>query len=262
MITALYSGSTGMVGQQFKLDTITNNLANVDTTGYKRQRAEFVDLYYQYAQNPGVPTAGQTSILPTGIYTGLGTRVAAVNRIFTMGNMEETGVPLDVAITGDGFFQVIMQDGTPAYTRDGSFKVDQNGRIVTNIGMPLAQEIVIPPDAVSLNITHDGLVVVQTMDGDLEEIGQFILSRFINPAGLESIGDNIYIPKPGAGDPIDGIPGQDGFGGLKQHFLEKSNVNVVREMVGMITSQRAYELNSRSIMTADNLLQTVVGLKR
>ncbi len=261
MMISLYSAATGMQAQQFKLDTISNNLANVDTTGYKKVRAEFQDLLYQYAQNAGAPTAGAAS-KPTGLYVGLGTRVSATTRIFTMGTLENTGNALDLAITGDGFFQIQLPDGRIAYTRDGSFKMDANGRLVTANGYYLVPNITIPPDTVSINITEDGTVSVELADGTIQNIGNITLVRFVNPSGLKAIGDNLFIQTGASGAPIEGTPGQNGFGAIRQGFLEKSNVDVVREMVGMITAQRAYELNSRAIMTADDMLRTLTGIKR
>jgi flagellar basal-body rod protein FlgG len=262
MITALYSGATGMTGQQQKLDTISNNLANTDTTGFKRVRTEFVDLFYQYAQNAGVPVLAQTSSLPSGVYTGLGSRVAATSRIFTEGNIEETGSQLDIAISGDGFMQVLMQDGSTAYTRDGALKLDNDGTIVLNTGYQIIPAITVPAEAVSIQISSDGTVAAVNADDTLEVLGQIPLVRFVNPTGLDAMGNNLYRATPASGDPQEGIANQDGFGYFVQGYLEKSNVNAVREMVNMITSQRAYELNSRSIQTADDMLRTVYGLKR
>ncbi|ACB09549.1 MULTISPECIES: flagellar basal-body rod protein FlgG [Thermotoga] len=261
MMISLYSAATGMSAQQFKLDTIANNLANVDTTGYKKVRAEFQDLLYQYVKNAGTPTAA-TSSLPTGLYVGHGVRTAATTRIFTLGNFEQTGNALDLAIAGDGFFQIQLQDGRIAYTRDGSFKIDSEGRIVTSNGLLLVPEITIPENAVSINVSPDGIVSAELQDGTIQELGTITLVRFVNPSGLKSIGDNLYIATPASGDPIEGVPGQDGFGAIKQGFLEKSNVDVVREMVDMITAQRAYEFNSRVIQTADEMLRTATNVKR
>ena len=263
MRTALYSGATGMTGQQHKLDTISNNLANTDTTGFKRVRTEFVDLFYQYSQNAGVPVLAQTSSLPSGVYTGLGSRVAATSRIFTEGNIEETGSQLDVAISGDGFMQVQLQDGTTAYTRDGAFKLDNEGVLVLNTGYPIINEtIIVPTEAVAIQVASDGTVAAVFADDTFEVLGQIQLVRFINPTGLDALGNNLYRATPASGEPQEGIANQDGFGSFVQGYLEKSNVNAVREMVSMITSQRAYELNSRSIQTADDMLRTVYGLKR
>jgi len=261
MMISLYSAATGMSAQQFKLDTIANNLANVDTTGYKKIRAEFQDLVYQYIKNAGTPTAG-TSRLPTGLYVGHGVRLAATTRIFTLGNIEQTGNALDLAIAGDGFFQVQLQDGRIAYTRDGSFKVDSSGNIVTSNGLALVPNIVVPTNAVAINVSPDGIVSAELQDGTIQNLGTITLVRFVNPAGLKAIGDNLFLATASSGEPIEGTPGQDGFGSIRQGYLEKSNVDVVREMVDMITAQRAYEFNSRAIQTADEMLRTATTLKR
>ncbi|MFN3282840.1 MAG: flagellar basal-body rod protein FlgG [Pseudothermotoga sp.] len=261
MMVSLYSAATGMWAQQYKLDTVSNNLANVDTTSYKKVRAEFQDLVYQYYKNAGTPTAVNSTI-PTGIYFGHGARLAATTKIFSLGNMEHTSNALDVAITGDGFFQIQLQDGRTAYTRDGSFKIDSNGTVVTANGLALIPNIVIPADAVAINISPDGIFSVEMQDGTIQNLGTVTLVRFVNPSGLKSIGDNLYVETTASGAPIEGTPNQDGFGALLQGYLEKSNVDVVKEMVDMITAQRAYELNARTIQTADNMLQTVSTLKR
>ena len=261
MLISLYSAATGMWAQQFKLDTIANNLANVDTNGYKRVRAEFQDLIYQYMKNAGTPITG-ASAHPTGLYVGLGTRLSATTRIFSIGNLEYTGNAFDIAIAGEGFFQIQLPDGRIAYTRDGAFKLDSQGRLVTANGYYLVPNIAIPQNAVSVNVSEDGTVSVEMADGTVQTVGTITLVRFVNPSGLKAIGDNLFIQTGASGNPIEGTPGQDGFGTLRQQYLEKSNVDVVKEMVGMITAQRAYELNSRAIMTADDMLRTVAGLKR
>jgi flagellar basal-body rod protein FlgG len=261
MLVSLYSAATGMNAEQTKLDIISNNLANVDTTGYKRQRAEFQDLLYQSVREAGTPTA-QNSTLPTGLYVGHGTRLAATNRIFTIGNIEETGVSTDMAIMGDGFFQVQMQDGRIAYTRDGSFKRDADGRLVTSNGLLMVPNMVVPENATGINISSDGIVSVELADGNIQNLGNISLVRFSNPAGLKPLGDNLYAQTAASGDPVEGIPDQDGFGGIRQSYLEKSNVEVVKEMVNMIVAQRAYDINSKSITTSDQMLQTVSNLKR
>ncbi|AEH51723.1 flagellar basal-body rod protein FlgG [Pseudothermotoga thermarum] len=261
MMVSLYSAATGMWAQQYKLDIVSNNLANVDTTGYKKVRAEFQDLIYQYYKNAGAPTAVDSTI-PTGIYTGHGTRLSATTRIFTIGNIEHTGNALDLAIMGDGFFQIQLQDGRIAYTRDGAFKIDSEGRIVTANGLALVPNIVVPQDAVAINISPDGIFSVEMQDGTIQNLGTITLVRFVNPAGLKAIGDNLFVETTASGAPIEGVPNQDGFGAIQQGYLEKSNVDVVKEMVDMIIAQRAYELNARTIQTADNMLGTVSTLKR
>ncbi len=261
MMISLYSAATGMWAQQFKLDTIANNLANVDTNGYKKVRTEFQDLIYQYAKNAGTPITGASSH-PTGLYVGLGTRLSGTTRIFSLGNLEYTGNSLDLAIAGDGFFQVQLPDGRIAYTRDGAFKLDANGRIVTANGYYLVPNITIPSNAVAINVSEDGTVSVEMPDGTVQTVGTITLVRFVNPSGLKAIGDNLFIQTGASGTPIEGTAGQNGFGAIRQSYLEKSNVDVVKEMVGMITAQRAYELNSRAIMTADDMLRTLTGMKR
>ncbi|MCX7654388.1 MAG: flagellar basal-body rod protein FlgG [Fervidobacterium sp.] len=261
MINSLYSAATGMWAQQFKMDTVSNNIANVDTAGFKKVKAEFQDLIYSYSKNAGAATA-QNSTTPTGIYVGHGVRLAATTKIFTQGNIENTGNALDLAISGDGFFQIQLQDGRIAYTRDGQFKVDNQGRVVTANGLLLSPAINIPQNAVSLTISPDGIVSAELADGTIQQLGNITLVRFVNPAGLKSIGDNLYIATTASGEPIEGTPGQDGFGTIMQGYVEKSNVDVVKEMVDMITAMRAYEFNSRSIMTADQMLQTASNLRR
>lgn len=261
MINSLYTAATGMWSQQFKMDTVSNNIANVDTAGYKKVKAEFQDLIYSYSKNAGAATA-QNSTTPTGIYVGHGVRLAATTRLFTQGNIENTGNALDLAISGDGFFQIQLQDGRIAYTRDGQFKIDSQGRIVTANGLLLSPAIVVPQNAVSLTVSPDGIVSVELPDGTIQQLGTITLTRFVNPAGLKSIGDNLYVATAASGEPIEGTAGQDGFGTIMQGYVEKSNVDVVKEMVDMITAMRAYEFNSRSIMTADQMLQTASNLRR
>ncbi|MFN3691487.1 MAG: flagellar basal-body rod protein FlgG [Fervidobacterium sp.] len=261
MINSLYTAATGMWAQQFKMDTVSNNIANVDTAGYKKVKSEFQDLIYSYSKNAGAATA-QNSTTPTGIYVGHGVRLAATTKIFTQGNVENTGNALDLAISGDGFFQIQLQDGRIAYTRDGQFKLDSQGRVVTANGLLLSPAITVPPNAVSLTVSPDGIVSVELADGTIQELGNITLVRFVNPAGLKSMGDNLYLATNASGEPIEGVGGQDGFGTILQGYVEKSNVDVVKEMVDMITAMRAYEFNSRSIMTADQMLQTASNLRR
>ncbi|BBE29943.1 flagellar basal body rod protein FlgG [Tepiditoga spiralis] len=261
MITSLYTAASGMNAEQKKLDIISNNLSNVDTTGYKSMRAEFQDLLYQAVKEAGTPTA-QDSTLPTGLYIGHGTRLAATNRLFTMGNLEETGNSTDIAITGDGFFQVQLQDGKIGYTRDGSFKRDANGRLTTSNGLLVVPNITIPQSASGLSISPDGIISVKLGDGTIQNLGNLTLVRFVNPAGLEPTGNNIYLETQASGAPIEGVSGQDGYGALQQGYLEKSNVEAVKEMVNMIISQRAYDMNSKAITSADEMLRTVASLKR
>ena len=261
MIRALYSSSTGMQAQQMTLDTIANNLANVNTTGFKGSRVDFQDLLYQTLRTPG--TAGsQGTTVPTGIQVGLGARAAATNRILTQGDFQQTQNPLDLAIEGDGFFQVTRPDGATAYTRAGAFKKDGTGRVVTSDGFVLSPNLVIPPDARSVTIGADGTVSITTAAQNAQTIGTIQLAQFVNPSGLVAIGRNLFTPTAASGTPIVGTAGVNGLGTLTQGFLEMSNVKVVDEMVAMITSQRAYEANSKAIQTADEMLTIANNIRR
>ncbi|VEG80974.1 Distal rod protein [Wolinella succinogenes] len=259
---ALYTATTGMMGQQLQIDVTSNNIANVNTIGYKKQRAEFADLFYQVMEYAGSSTS-ETTLSPTGIEVGLGVRPTAITKIFSQGNFKETGNNLDIAITGNGFFQIQLPDGTTAYTRNGAFKPDDEGNIVNSDGYRLIPEITIPEDATQINIGVDGTVsVLQGNQTEVNTIGQIEIATFINPAGLHSLGDNLYLNTNASGDPIVDTPGLNGFGQLRQGFVELSNVKLVEEMTDLITGQRAYEANSKSIQTADSMLQTVNSLKR
>ena len=262
MLRSLYSSATGMIAQQTSIDVTSNNIANVNTVGYKKQRAEFADLFYQTMEYAGTSTSATTAS-PTGTEIGLGVRPTAVTKMFSQGNFKETGNNLDLAITGNGFFKVQLPDGTMAYTRNGSFKVDANGQMVTSDGYALVPNIVIPPDAVQVSIGTDGTVsVLQAGQTNSSQIGQITLTNFVNPAGLHSLGDNNYINTTASGDPIDGIAGQNGLGQMRQGFVEMSNVQLVEEMTDLITGQRAYDANSKAITTSDEMLKTVNQLKR
>ncbi len=262
MIRALWTAATGMEAQQLNIDTIANNLANVNTAGFKRSRADFVDLLYQMVKEAGVASTANT-MEPTGIQVGLGVKPAAVVKNFSQGNFKETGNPLDIAIAGKGFFQITMPDGTIAYTRDGAFKLDANGRIVTSEGYPLSPEITIPADTVSINIGNDGTVsVLEAGQNTPTQIGQIQLANFINPAGLKAIGHNLFKETQASGTATIGNPGSNGLGTIEQGILEMSNVSVVQEMVEMIAGQRAYDTNAKAIQTSDEMLQTANNLKR
>ncbi|GIX47075.1 MAG: flagellar basal-body rod protein FlgG [Candidatus Tectimicrobiota bacterium] len=262
MQRALFIAATGMRAQQLNIDVIANNLANVNTTGFKRSRADFQDLLYQTLRQPGAASSTQTEI-PTGIQLGLGTRTAAVQRLFLQGDMQETKNQLDLAIDGAGFFQILLPNGEVAYTRAGAFKLDSQGRIVNSDGYPLEPEIVIPTDATSITIGADGVVsVLRPGDRNPQQIGQIQLVNFANPAGLLGLGRGLFQATTASGEPLVGIPGQDGLGSLSQGFLEVSNVSVVEELVNLIAGQRAYEINSRAIQAADEMLQTAVNLRR
>ncbi|HHU51966.1 MAG TPA: flagellar basal-body rod protein FlgG [Firmicutes bacterium] len=262
MIRALWTASSGMNAQQLNIDTVANNLANVNTTGFKKSRLEFQDLLYQTIRGAGAVTA-QGTMIPTPLQVGHGVRPVASTRIFEQGDTTQTGNALDLLIEGDGFFQVEMPDGTTAYTRSGSFKIDSEGRIVTADGYILQPELVVPEDANSIIIATDGTVSVMLTGEDYpDEIGQIELVRFLNPEGLTSIGKNFYRMTPASGDPQYGTPGLDGLGEIAQGYLEMSNVKIVEEMVNMIVAQRAYEVNSKAIQASDEMLQTANNLRR
>ncbi len=261
MQRALWTAAAGMSVQQVNMDVIANNLANVNTTGFKRSRAEFHDLLYQTINAAGTSSSQSTS-LPIGIQIGLGAKTAAVKRIFQQGDFKPTENPLDVVIEGDGFFKINKPDGTTAYSRDGSFTTDANGTVVNSLGYTLDPPLTVPQDAKSVTIGRDGTVSVKISDGTTTQLGSIELANFINPAGLESLGNNLYAQSPASGDATLGTPGQNGFGEVSQGYLEVSNVSIVTELVDMITAQRAYELNSRSIRAADEMLQQVAQLVR
>ena len=262
MIRALYIAATGMEAQQLNIDIISNNLANVNTTGFKKSRGDFQDLLYQTLRLPGAPSGTGTQI-PAGIQLGSGVRTASVNRIFTQGDFENTQNALDLAIEGEGFFQILMPDGSVAYTRSGTFKQDSSGRIVTPDGYPLEPPITIPSDALNISIDSDGTVsVLQPSNPVPTEIGNIQLVRFTNPSGLRSIGKNLFVTTAASGEPVTGTPGEDGFGTIAQGFLEASNVNIAEELVDLIVSQRAYEINSKAIQTADEMLHIANEIKR
>ena len=255
MIRSLWIAKTGMEAQQTQLDAISNNLANVSTNGYKKSHAVFEDLMYQNLRQAGGNSSEQTN-LPTGLQLGLGTRAVATARSFAQGNLQQTTNPLDVAVKGNGFFEIQLPDGTNGYTRDGSFQVSAQGQLVTNNGYTVNPGITIPNNAQSVTIGADGTVSVALPGQALPQtIGQLQLASFVNPAGLEPKGQNIYAETAASGTPNSGAPGANGLGQLQQGFVETSNVNVVEELVSMIQTQRAYELNSKAISTSDQMLQ-------
>ncbi|NPA13631.1 MAG: flagellar basal-body rod protein FlgG [Aquificae bacterium] len=260
MLRALWTAATGMTAEQENIDIIAHNMANVNTTAYKKMRPTFHDLIYQTIVQPGAPTSDTTQN-PTGLQIGLGTAITGTYGIFTQGNLIKTDRQLDVAIEGDGFFKVILPDGTEAYTRDGNFRLDKDGRIVTADGYPLSPQIVVPPNAVQISIGKTGRVVAILQDNTTVDLGQITLTKFINPAGLKRIGDNLYLWSDAAGNPIEGNPGTEGLGILRQGYLEASNVDIVEEMVNLITAQRAYEFNSKAIKAGDAMLQTAANLR-
>jgi flagellar basal-body rod protein FlgG len=260
MLRSLWISKSGMEAQQTQLDHISNNLSNVATTGYKRSHAAFEDLIYQNLRQSGANSSDQTQ-LPTGLQVGLGTRAVATARDFTQGNLQQTGNNLDLAINGKGFFQITMPDGTTAYTRDGSFKLDNQGQIVTNNGYVVQPGLTVPANAQSVTVAADGTVSV-TLPGQAtpQTLGQFQTASFINPQGLDPLGQNLYAETASSGTPNTGAPQSNGMGALQQGFVETSNVNVVEELVQMIQTQRAYELNSKAVSTSDQMLQRLSQL--
>jgi flagellar basal-body rod protein FlgG len=264
MMRSLWTAASGMTGQQFNIDTISHNLSNVNTTGYKKTRADFEDLLYQNLRMAGTPSTS-ISNYPTGIHVGLGVKPAATQKIFVQGSLQNTNNNKDLAIEGEGFFKVTLYDGSEAYTRDGTWKVDRNGQMVNSNGYRMEPEIIFPEGFLhdSIAISKDGRVTCKTGASDeIIDVGTITVNRFVNPAGLTSIGGNLFKVSDASGDPIEGQPGYDGMGQLHQGFIEMSNVQVVEEMVNMIVAQRAYDLNSKAIITTDAMLSTAVNLKR
>ena len=260
MIRSLWIAKTGLDAQQTQLDVISNNLANVSTNGYKRSRAVFEDLLYQTLRQPGAQSSQQTTV-PSGLQLGTGVRPIATERNFTQGNLTQTSNPLDLAINGQGFFQIQMPDGTLAYTRDGSFQKDAQGQLVTSSGFPVSPALTIPADAVSVTIARDGIVsVLQGTSTTPTQIGTLQIANFINAGGLQSHGENLFVETASSGTPTPNTPGTNGTGLLNQGYVETSNVNVAEELVNMISTQRAYEINSRVITTSDQMLQKLTSL--
>jgi flagellar basal-body rod protein FlgG len=262
MMRGLFTAAAGMHGMSFMVDEIANNLANANTAGYKRTRVDFQDLLYQTIKPAGT-SANQTNLLPTGIQVGHGVRVAGTRRIFTDGSFKVTENPLDVAIAGKGFFQLKLPDGSTGYSRDGAFSLDETGQVVTSDGYPLAEGIVIPQGTTEVNISEDGTVtVVLQPNNQISQVGQVKLATFVNPAGLFAQGKNIFIQTDASGQPVPQNPGETGAGILQQGFLENSNVNIAEELVNLITAQRAYEVNARTVRTSDEMIQAAVNLKQ
>ncbi|AVD88273.1 flagellar basal-body rod protein FlgG [Pseudomonas sp. SWI44] len=260
MIRSLWTAKTGLEAQQGQLDVIANNLANVSTNGFKRSRAVFEDLVYQNVRQPGAQSSTDTR-LPSGLQVGTGVRQVATERLHTQGNLEQTSSSKDLAINGLGFFEVDMPDGSTAYTRDGSFQLDANGEMVSSNGYKLTAGITIPANATSISISSDGIVSVTTPNSSAStQVGQLNLALFVNNAGLQSIGQNLYLETDASGTATETTPGLNGGGTLSQGYVETSNVNVVEEMVGMIQTQRAYEINSKSVETSDEMLQRLTQL--
>ncbi|AKJ99639.1 MULTISPECIES: flagellar basal-body rod protein FlgG [Pseudomonas] len=257
MLPALWVAKTGLSAQDTNLTTISNNLANVSTTGFKRDRAEFQDLLYQVKRQPGAQST-QDSELPSGLQVGTGVRIVGTQKNFNAGSLQTTEQPLDMAIDGRGFFQILQPDGTTSYTRDGTFHLDSNGQIVNASGFALEPAIIIPNDAQTFTVGRDGTVSI-TVAGNpaAQVIGNLQTADFINPAGLQAVGNNLFLETAASGAPQIGTPGLNGFGTTLQNTLETSNVSTVEEMVNMITTQRAYEMNSKVISTADQMLSFV-----
>ena len=260
MIRSLWISKTGLDAQQTQLDVISNNLANVSTNGFKRSRAVFEDLLYQTIRQPGAASSQQSN-LPAGLQIGTGVRPVATARLFTQGNLQQTGNSLDMAVNGQGFFSVQMPDGSTGYTRDGSFHVDANGNLVTSNGFTVQPAITIPANAQSVTVAADGTVsVVQPGSATPANVGSLQITTFMNPAGLQAVGQNTYIETAASGTPNAGTPGSTGRGSIQQGYVETSNVNVVEELVSMIATQRAYEINSKAIQTSDQMLQKLSQL--
>ncbi|CAI0702185.1 Distal rod protein [Serratia entomophila] len=260
MIPSLWIAKTGLDAQQTNMDVIANNLANVSTNGFKRQRAVFEDLLYQTMRQPGAQSSEQTT-LPSGLQIGTGVRPVATERLHSQGNLSQTNNSKDVAIKGQGFFQVLLPDGSQAYTRDGSFQTDKNGQLVTASGFQVQPAISIPANALSITIGRDGTVsVTQQGQTTAQQVGQLELTTFVNDSGLESIGENLYQQTESSGEPTGSVPGLNGAGLLYQGYVETSNVNVAEELVNMIQTQRAYEINSKAVSTSDQMLQKLTQL--
>ncbi|TJY62873.1 flagellar basal-body rod protein FlgG [Sinimarinibacterium sp. CAU 1509] len=257
MNQALWVAKTGLDAQQTRMTVISNNLANVNTSGFKRARANFEDLLYQTERQPGGQTSQQTQA-PSGLMLGTGVRTVSTEKLFTQGNLVQTGNPLDLAINGRGFFQIQLPDGTLGYSRDGSFQMDSQGQLVTSSGYTVQPGISIPANAQSITIGSDGTVSVQLAgSSSSQQVGSLTIADFINPGGLQPKGENLYVETASSGAPQTGAPGQSGLGVLNQGSVESSNVNVVEELVNMIETQRAYEMNSKAISTTDQMLSYV-----
>lgn len=262
MIKALRTAASGMSAQQMNVDVIANNLANVNTTGFKKSKIEFQDILYQRLRSAGSESAAGSTV-PIDLEVGYGTRPVATQRSFSMGSFQMTGNPLDLSIEGNGFFQVLLPDGTIAYSRDGSFKLSADGQLVTSDGFYLQPGITLPADATEINVSADGVMAVLVPgESEPQEIGQIELAKFINPSGLQAIGHNLFTASVSSGEPVLGAPSLEGLGRINQGYLEMSNVDIVEEMVNMIIAQRAYEINSKAIQTSEEMTQIANNLKR
>ena len=259
---SLSIAATGMLAQQLNVEVISNNIANVNTTGFKRQRAEFQDLLYQDLRRVGATSSDAGTIIPTGVQIGVGVKVSGVYRVVSQGDLVSTENPLDVAVEGKGLFRITLPDGQDAYTRAGSFQRSATGQIVTNDGFTVQPAITIPPEAIDISINQSGEVLVKIAgQAEMTNVGQLELANFANEAGLETIGDNLLLETPASGPATLGTPGANGFGGIRQGFLETSNINAVAEITSLITAQRAYELNSKVISASDEMMRTVTTLR-
>ncbi|MFW6255129.1 MAG: flagellar basal-body rod protein FlgG [Chitinivibrionales bacterium] len=262
MIRSMYTAATGMEAQQLYMDTISNNLSNVNTNGYKRSKIEFQTLMYQTLREPGVRNV-EGGMSASGIQVGLGVKPGAVHKVFQQGSVNQTANPMDFAINGEGFFQISMPDGSIVYSRDGEFKLSSDGTIVNASGFPVFPQTAVPQGAQEIEVTEDGRIsVIMPGDEHLTEIGQLELATFVNPAGLKALGNNVYGVTDASGDPVLTYPGEEGTGTIMQQYVEASNVQVVEEMVGMISAQRAFEIVSKSIQVSEEMLQMVNNLKR
>ncbi len=261
MMRSLWTAASGMIAQQMNIDVTSNNLANVNTTGFKKSRAEFEDLMYQNLKIAGNETGGGQNT-PTGMQIGMGVRPVSVHKMFSQGDYQNTGNSLDLAIEGDGFFRVTTPDGNQAYTRAGAFKLAEDGQIVTSNGYPLQPEFNVPPETQNIVVNEDGHLAAMNKQGEELAAMDIPLYTFTNPAGLKSMGRNLYLPTQGSGDPVEGVPGEQNVGTISQGFLEMSNVELVDEMVNMIVGQRAYETNSKAIKTSNQMLQTANRMVR
>lgn len=259
---ALSIAASGMQAQQLNVDVISHNIANMNTTSYKRQRAEFQDMLYQNYERPGSTSSASGAILPLGIQIGVGVRADAVGRMTEQGGIAASGNPYDMAIDGRGYFQVTLPSGQTGYTRAGNFAVNAEGQLVTADGYAIEPSVTVPQEATGIQITRDGIVEVTTANSpDPQQIGQLEIASFINPAGLEAIGDNMYLETPASGSPTTATPGSPGLGTVMQGYLELSNVNAVEEISALIVAQRAYEMNARVITAADEMLQSTTQLR-
>jgi len=262
MIRAMRTAASGMYAQKLNVDNIANNLANVSTTGFKKAKLEFQDVLYEVMRMAGA-TSEVGFEVPVELQIGYGARPVATQRIFSQGNLVNTGHPFDLAIQGDGFFMITLPDGTDAFTRDGAFKLSRDGDLVTSDGYLVTAAITIPPEAEEMFVGVDGTVTIRNAgETEVTEVGQITLAKFLNPAGLTAVGGNLYLQTTASGDFIEGVPGEDGLGQIKSGFLEMSNVETVEEMVNLIVAQRSYEINSKAIQTAEDMMQIANNLKR